>query len=48
VIDGKPASLAPGQELASRLRVRAAGVAVADVGGEEFDEALVRARRRRR
>jgi hypothetical protein len=31
--------LAPGQELGNRLRVGAAGVAVADVGGEEFDEA---------
>jgi len=35
--------LAPGQELAHRLRVGAAGVAIANVGGEEFDEALLRA-----
>src|SRR5271170_5046295 len=34
--------LAPGQELANRLRVCAAGVAVADIGREEFDEALLR------
>jgi hypothetical protein len=34
--------LAPGQELAHRLRVGAAGVAVADIGREEFDEALLR------
>jgi len=31
--------LAPGQELAHRLRIGAAGVAVADVGGEKFQEA---------
>ena len=35
--------LAPGQKFAHRLRVGAAGVAVANVGGEEFDEALLRA-----
>jgi hypothetical protein len=37
-------TLAPGQELADRLRIGAAGVAVADVGGEKLDEALLRAR----
>jgi hypothetical protein len=31
--------LAPGQKLRHSLRVGAAGVAVADVGREEFDEA---------
>jgi hypothetical protein len=32
---------APSQELVHRLRVCAAGVAVADIGPEEFDEALL-------
>jgi hypothetical protein len=43
-IDDTPADcLAPSQELAHCLRVGAASLAVADVGGEEFDEALLRA-----
>src|ERR1700678_3582627 len=41
---GHTVMLAPPQKLAHRLRVGAAGVAIADVGGEEFDEALLRAR----
>jgi hypothetical protein len=32
------AMLALGQELSNRLRVGAAGVAIADIGGEEFEE----------
>jgi hypothetical protein len=36
-------SLAPGQKLPHRLRVSAAGIAIADVGREEFEETKLRA-----
>jgi len=40
---GHTVSLAPGQELDNRLRIGAPGVAVADVGAEEFEKAQLRA-----
>ena len=40
---GDAGALAPGQEFPRRLRVGAARVLVADVGGEEFPKARLRA-----
>ena len=39
---GDAGAFAPGQEFPRRLRVGAARVPVADLGGEEFEEALAR------
>ncbi len=40
--EATPAVLAPAEELADRQAVGPAGVAVAEVGGEELEEALPR------